>query len=145
MFVLDTDHIGIIQWQNEPAYSRLSARIEQHSATDFYFPIVSFHEQVMGWNAYISKARTTEAVVRSYLKFQTILTDFQAAQVLPFDSAAGARFDSLRRQRLRIGTMDLRIASIVLARSMTLLTCNASDFGKIPGLQFEDWTIEETP
>lgn len=141
MFVLDTDHIGIIQWQNEPAYSRLSARIAQHATTDFYFSIVSFHEQFMGWNAYISKARTTEAVVKSYLKFQTILTDFQAAQVLPFDHEAAARFDSLRRQRLRIGAMDLRIASIVLSRSMILLTCNASDFSRIPGLQIEDWTV----
>jgi tRNA(fMet)-specific endonuclease VapC len=37
--------------------------------------------------------------------------------------------------------MDLRIASIAISRSLVLLTRNARDFGKIPELVMEDWTI----
>ncbi len=36
--------------------------------------------------------------------------------------------------------MDLRIASIVLSRGLTLLARNAQDFGRVLGLRFEDWT-----
>ena len=48
MFVLHTDQIGIIQWQSEPEYSRLMHRVSQHSATDFYVTITSFHEEILG-------------------------------------------------------------------------------------------------
>jgi tRNA(fMet)-specific endonuclease VapC len=72
--------------------------------------------------------------------FQDILKDFTTMQVLPFDDAAGSRFETLRQQRVRIGTMDLRIASIALERGHTVLTRNLVDFEKVPGLAAEDWT-----
>ena len=99
---------------------------------------MSFHEQVLGWNAYISRSRTEEGVIRGYRMFRQILSDFAAAQVLAFDETASAAFQSLRKQRIRIGTMDLRIAAIALARSMTVLTRNVSDFRKVSWLHVED-------
>jgi tRNA(fMet)-specific endonuclease VapC len=61
--------------------------------------------------------------------------------VLPFDSNASLTFDGLVVQRVRIATMDLRIASIALSQGLTVLTRNARDFGKVPGLVTDDWTI----
>jgi tRNA(fMet)-specific endonuclease VapC len=46
----------------------------------------------------------------------------------------------LKRSRLRVGTMDLKIAAIALAHGATLLTRNLKDFGRVPGLRIEDWT-----
>jgi tRNA(fMet)-specific endonuclease VapC len=43
-------------------------------------------------------------------------------------------------RRVRVATLDLRIASIALCRGLTLLTRNISDFGRVPGLKTEDWT-----
>jgi tRNA(fMet)-specific endonuclease VapC len=45
-----------------------------------------------------------------------LLSDAAAVSVLPFDSAAVTTFDGLRARRLRISTMELRIASIALSR-----------------------------
>jgi tRNA(fMet)-specific endonuclease VapC len=59
---------------------------------------------------------------------------------LGFDEAAAMVFQRLRRSRLRIGTMDLKIAAIVLARDATLLSRNLDDFSQIPDLRVEDWT-----
>lgn len=103
--------------------------------------IVSFHEQVLGWTAYISKARQTEGVVRGYRRLNAILRDFSNSQVLLFDDSAANTFNDLRQQRIRVGTMDLRIASIALSQGMTVLTRNVVDFQRVPSLKVEDWTF----
>ncbi len=43
-------------------------------------------------------------------------------QLLSFDRTAAEVFDELNQQRLRVGSMDLRIAAIAIANQMTLLT-----------------------
>ena len=48
-------------------------------------------------------------------------------------------FENLKRQRLRCGTMDLKIAAICLVHDGLLLTRNLSDFAKVPGLRVENW------
>ena len=141
MFIFDTDHIGILQWQSEPEYSRILNRVAQHSPTDFFVTIISFHEEILGWNAYIASAKKMEGIVKGYGRLLQILIDFNAAQVLPFDDAAAAEFVQRRQAKVRIGTMDLRIASIALSQSMILLTRNISDFHQVPTLKVQDWTV----
>jgi predicted nucleic acid-binding protein len=70
---------------------------------------------------------------------------FARAQVLPFSAAAADVYDELRRSRVRVGAMDLRIASIVIANQMTLLTRNTVDFERVPDLPIEDWTVSSPP
>ena len=64
---------------------------------------------------------------------------FAGWRILPFDQAAADQFQSLRAGRVRIGTMDLKIASIVLVQNATLLSNNLRDFEQVPGLRVEDW------
>ena len=51
-------------------------------------------------------------------------------------------FQRLRKSGVRIGTMDLRIASIVIANNATLLSANLRDFLRIPSLRVENWLDE---
>jgi tRNA(fMet)-specific endonuclease VapC len=46
---------------------------------------------------------------------------------------------ALERQGLPIGANDLLIASIALANDLTLVTANVEEFGRVPGLQLENW------
>ena len=140
VFLLDTDHLGIVQRRSAQEHANLTHRTRQHSLKDIFVSIISFHEQVVGWNAYIRRARGAEGLVRGYAMFQEILADFARMNVLPFDFQAAETFAQLRRSGVRVGTMDLRIASIALARGMTVLTRNTLDFERIPGLRVEDWT-----
>jgi tRNA(fMet)-specific endonuclease VapC len=50
------------------------------------------------------------------------------------------RFEQLRKQKVKIGRMDLRIAATTLEHGAILVTRNRSDFKHVPGLQIEDWS-----
>ena len=52
MFVFDTDHLGILQRQTALQFGVLMGRISQYPESSFFVTIVSFHEQILGWNAY---------------------------------------------------------------------------------------------
>lgn len=117
------------------------SRLKQQDESPFFVTIVSFQEQIQGWNAYIARAKNKDVVAQVYLKLERILSDFARAQVLPGTSASADVFNELRRQRVRVGTMDLRIGAIAIAGVMTGLTRNSLDFEKIPKLTIEDWTV----
>ena len=61
---------------------------------------------------------------------------------LPFDRDA-ARHHAEIRYALRarpIGDRDLVIASVARAHRATLVTGNGREFGRVPGLEIEDWS-----
>lgn len=140
-YLLDTDHISFLQRRSGSEFTRLMIRMGQHSPSDFVLCVVSFHEQVLGAHNFINRARTNTDTIRGYTLLSETLQGFAAAPVLPYDAQAIAAFDELREQRVRVSTMDLRIAAIALSRNLVLLTRNISDFRKVPGLVTEDWTV----
>jgi tRNA(fMet)-specific endonuclease VapC len=70
MFVLDTDHLGILQRQAEPQYGNLMRRILQYPQASFFVTIVSIHEEVLGWNAYLARAKDASGIVRGYRRLE---------------------------------------------------------------------------
>ncbi len=141
MVVLDTDVLTLLQRQQGERYDRLAARIAA-SRDEVYVTIVSFEEQMRGWLAACAKARTPERYATEAGRLQELLTDFGNRAVLPFDDRAADEFKRLKALKLRIGTMDLRIASIVLVHDATLITRNRRDSEKVPDLGVEDWTTD---
>ena len=69
----------------------------------------------------------------------TFLKFYQAFEIVPFDEAAAHQFDGLRRQTLRIGSRDLKIAATALVNNALLLSANRADFEREPGLRVENW------
>jgi tRNA(fMet)-specific endonuclease VapC len=103
--------------------------------------IVSFEEQMRGWLAYIAKSRSLDQQIGGYARLHAMLDDFNTRPVLDFDQRAAAEFERLNRLKLRIGTMDLKVAAIALANDALLLSKNLIDFRKVPGLRVKDWTV----
>jgi tRNA(fMet)-specific endonuclease VapC len=79
------------------------------------------------------------AQVPIYLRLQTRLEFFSNWTILPWDEPSADLFLNLRREGVRAGAMDLKIACIAIKRNATLLTRNTADFAKIPGLRFANW------
>lgn len=141
MLVLDTSILGILQRERGDEFKDVHQRLDAADPTTIFVTIVSFHEQAIGWNAYLHRARQSLNLIHGYAMFERLLTDFSRLNVLPFDDPAAAIFASLQKQRLRVGTMDLRIAAVALSRGFKVITRNTVDFQRVPGLQCEDWTL----
>ncbi len=139
MIVLDTDSLGILQRASGDEFQRLSSRLKNAPDWPFYVTIVTFEEQMRGWLAHIARAKTPEKQIVAYSRLRTLLDDFRTRPVLDLDEHAMAEFQRLVKMKLRIGTMDLRIAAIVLSHGAKLISRNLVDFRKVPGLMVEDW------
>jgi tRNA(fMet)-specific endonuclease VapC len=140
MLILDTDHLTIIQRTTEPAYTSLRSRLRQATSEDTYTTIVNFEEQMRGWLTVLAQSRDMHQEVAAYRRLHALLAFFGDIAVLDFDTPAADLFLQLRRSRVRIGSMDLKIAAITLSHGAVLLSRNLTDFRQVPGLQVEDWT-----
>jgi tRNA(fMet)-specific endonuclease VapC len=140
MYLLDTDHITLVDRGGEEG-ERIRARLGTVPPQAVAASIVSYDEQMRGWLAYLGQLRAVDRQVAGYRRLERMLEFYCTTPLLPFDERAAGEFERLRQARIRIGTMDLKIAAIALASSATLLFRNLADFSKVPGLLVEDWAV----
>ncbi|MBW4579388.1 MAG: type II toxin-antitoxin system VapC family toxin [Tildeniella nuda ZEHNDER 1965/U140] len=139
MYILDTDHLSVLDRGGVKA-QRLMQRLGSASSTHVAASIISYEEQTRGWLSYITKAQTIEQQVEAYKQLKRQLTNYCTIPVLEFDEQAAQKCQRLRKEYPRLGTMDLKIASVALVNQAILLTRNSADFSQITGLSIENWT-----
>ena len=142
MLVLDTDHLVEFD-RGSDAGEVLRQRLES-ADEEITTTIISAEEQFRGWLAQIHRIRDPHQQVVAYERLQRRIEFFAAWEVLPWTEKAADILVDLRRQGIRIGTMDLKIAAIVLSHRATLLSRNLVDFTQVPGLSVDDWTLPES-
>jgi len=139
MIILDTDHLSALQYRAAPSAFALQARLESLSPDEIATTAISVEEQMRGWLGLIRRYPDVHRQVPSYERLIRLFDFFAQWQILSFDQAAADQFTTLRRQGIRIGTMDLKIAAIVAVRGGTLLSGNSRDFDQVPGVHVENW------
>jgi tRNA(fMet)-specific endonuclease VapC len=139
MIVLDTDHLSILEYPERPQYQSLVSAMDQSADRDFVTTAVSLEEQLRAWLAAIHRSRNVHDQILYYTRMTGLIEFFGRWTILPFDEPAADRFESLRSQGVRIGTMDLKIAAIALESDSLLLSANLHDFQQVPGLRVQDW------
>lgn len=84
-------------------------------------------------------ARRSNNPVKSLQIQQQFLSQFVS---LPFDDAAAVIYGEIRAALAQagtpIGSNDLQIAAIALAKNLTLVTHNTREFSRVQGLKLED-------
>ena len=141
MIILDTDAITLLERQgniiSEQLRDRLAILSLEHDVTT---TIISYEEQTRGWFSKLAQAHSPDEEVEAYTRLLRHLKIFREIEVLPYTMAEDIYFRQLRSQKIRVGSMDMRIAAIALSHDAILLTRNLRDFSKIPNLRVEDWT-----
>lgn len=137
MLILDTNHLSELD-RDSPIGAQLGQRLGAF-LDDTYVTIISAEELLRGWLALVKSARDRHSQIQAYGRLSRCLRELNDWTVLEWDEDSAGIFDDLRAAGIRIGTLDLRIASITLAYDATLLTRNLADFRQVPGLKAENW------
>lgn len=138
MILLDTDHFSVFTDERDPRHVPLVTRLE--AVTEVVAcTIVSVEELLRGWLAIIHRLRDVHRQLPAYVRLAQLFNVLSNWEIVAFDERSADEFTDLRRQRIRIGTMDLKIASIALVSNALLLTANLRHFSVVPNLRYESW------
>jgi tRNA(fMet)-specific endonuclease VapC len=139
MIVLDTDHLSELQRPHSSRGAKLAGRLQQQGGRPVATTDVSAEEQLRGRLAPINRCPAGTQQIMPYMELLNLIEFFTEWVILPFDQLSAQQFHDFKARRIRIGTMDLKIAAIVLRHGATLLSANLHDFRQVPGLAVEDW------
>jgi tRNA(fMet)-specific endonuclease VapC len=140
MILLDTDHLSLIKYVESDRAKRLAERLRAlPPEVVVAVSIVTVEEQMRGWLAAIAKERAARRQVFAYSELTRLFEYFQTYTIAAFGDRAARQFEELRTAKIRLGTMDLKIAATALVNQAILLSANLSDFGRVPGLRVENW------
>jgi len=115
-------------------YPNLLDKMLRHSVSEI--KIASIVKAELLYGAVKSKKRedNTSKVKKFLLPFEIISFDDKAAEIYALIRA------DMASKVISIGPNDLIIAATVMANSGTLISNNESEFGRIAGLEIENWT-----
>jgi tRNA(fMet)-specific endonuclease VapC len=135
-YVLDTTTFTLFGMK----HPRVVANIAAHTADLVVVTTVIVEESLTGWFSKGRKAKTKAELAtasRSLADAVMLLAQFP---VFPLTEPALDRYEQLVRLKLNVGSNDLRIAAVALELGAVVVTNNARDFGRVPGLGSEDWS-----
>jgi tRNA(fMet)-specific endonuclease VapC len=139
VIILDTDHVNVLKYLDHPRFASLTTQLNTAADQDVATTVITVEEQMRGWLAWISRSDDVRRQVSAYQELLRLFDFFTRWHVLPFDERAASAFQGLRTQRIRIGTMDLKIAAIALIHDALLLSANLRDFQRVPNLRVANW------
>jgi hypothetical protein len=84
----------------------------------------------------LRRAKDHETLARIYRRLAETVSFLGRIPIVSLTESAMARFELLRAMKLNIGTMDLRIAAVALEEGAIVVTRNARDFRRVPGLDY---------
>ena len=129
MILLDTN-VVVHYLKGDPA---IVARIHKASRGELAIPAIAVYELEYGTLRSKLPARRRRHLEAGLAHIRHV----------PFDSAAAMAAASIRvaldKQGSTIGPLDMLIAGTALSRGAALVTSNAAEFSRVPGLQVVDW------
>ena len=143
MILLDTDHFSVLTRPATAAAVRLMESLATTGGDDeVATSVITVEESFRGWAAEIQRRRDVKDQVSGYERLAQLVEFLANWQIVRFDQRAADEFARLRRERIRIGSQDLKIACIALSAGALLLSGNLRDFEQVPGLRVENWLAQ---
>ncbi len=136
LYLLDTDHLSLYQ----TGHPQVVRKILLHLTDRLAIAITTVEEQWSGWQRALHQARDDARRAEVSRRMARTVESWAGWLVLPLTLAAMGRHAALRRQRLNVGSNDLKIAAIALENNAIVVTRNRRDFSRVATLTCEDWS-----
>ena len=136
LYLLDTDHLS----QYQRGHAAVMRHLANKTPAQIFTSVITAEEIMRGRLAQIRAAKTEAEHIKACYWLVEGLELLKEFAILPYDQVASQHYQTLRQQKLRVGSQDLRIAAVALAAQATLVTANRIHFAQVSGLPLEDWT-----
>jgi len=130
LFLLDTDHLTLYQM----GHPQVLTNVARHVTDQLSISVITVEEQLTGWQRALHQAKDNARREEIYLRMALAVESLASWRILPFSLAAMSRHATLVRQRLNVGSNDLKIAVTALELKATVVTRNRRDFARVPGV-----------
>jgi tRNA(fMet)-specific endonuclease VapC len=128
--LLDTNVVSYLLRKNPP---RVTERLERLGRSRVAVSVVTAIELREG-------ADLSTQPLRYHSVIDRVLSEIPVLALEPTVAAVAGRIRAhLRRAGKPIGDLDSLIAGHALAAGLVLVTHNFREFGRVPGLEWEDW------
>lgn len=131
-YMLDTD---ICSYVMKRSNDLLLKRLQKVPVSDVCVSVITKSELLYGVEV-SPRRQQDEAALNAFLSY---------VEVLDFPDQASSHYAQVRSQLKKLGTMiganDLLIAAHARSLGLTLVTHNTREFGRVPKLAIEDWTM----
>ncbi len=121
LYLLDTDHVSLYQM----GHPRVIEQIMNHIQDQVGVTVITVEEQLSGWQRALRQARDDSRRAAVYRRMALAIESLSGWPVFPFPLSAMTRHADLLRQRINVGSNDLKIAAIALEMSARVVTRNA--------------------
>ncbi len=131
-YMLDTD---ICSYVMKRSNDLLLKRLQRVPVSDVCVSVITKSELLYGVEV-SPRRQQDETALKAFLGY---------VELLEFSDEASSHYAQVRAHLKRLGTMigsnDLFIAAHARSLGLTLVTHNTREFGRVPRLAIEDWTI----
>lgn len=138
-YVLDTDTVSLAQRNHVTVLANIRGR--PNAGHSVGLAVVTVEEQFDGWTGAQKRARRPADYARFSFALAEAIRSWGRYTIHPQTVRSLATFDRLVPLLSNVGRRDLRIASVALGLGATVVTRNLRDFGRVPGLLVEDWSV----
>jgi len=75
-YLLDTEHLVVLQRRTQPAFGNLTRRLRGEDPRGVFASVISFHEQMQGWLAFLNRAKSPSQIVLAYRELEELGRSF---------------------------------------------------------------------
>lgn len=131
-YMLDTDTCSFVMKRSSAAVLK---RLQEVRVSEVCISVITKSELLYGVEV-SPRRQQDQAALNAFLAY---------AEVLDFPDEAASHYAKIRASLKALGTMiganDLFIAAHARSLGLTLVTNNTGEFGRVPNLMFENWTV----